>query len=332
VEEEGSMLRTAALLFALVAASIAVAGCDEERRYDDDDNGSDSDSDSDSDTGSDTGPELYCDDLPSAPISLTELIAPKGYHDVAFDDEGHIVGGDGSALLKVTADDQVSVFVASIGQVQGMDYLPGGDLIVAEDMNGRLLRVDPSGSYEAIANDVYAYGVTVGPFGRVFAANNTSLMRIDPDTQESITYNAGSTPRAVNFSPDLSRMYHVTHDGSGSIYYLELDENLDQVGGPTLLASGVGGSWMDGLGVDACGNLFVPVYDNHTLYRISPDGVVEIFHAWPDLPPYGHGLEWGTGEDGWSETALYMPQPYDMSTVLEVEIGVPSRAVWDDYL
>jgi sugar lactone lactonase YvrE len=323
-----------ALLVALLAALVAASGCDDKRRFDDDDDGSsDSDADGDTDTESEsdsyTGPEYDCDDLPSEPISFTELNAPRGFHDVAFDDAGHIVGGDGSALLKVTAEDEVSVFVASIGQVQGMDYLPNGDLIVAEDMNGRILRVDPSGSYEAIANDVYAYGVTADPLGGVFVANNSMLRRIDPDTMESVTYSAGSTPRAVNFSPDLSRLYHATHDGSGSIHYLELDENLEQIGGPTLLASGVGGVWMDGLGVDACGNLYVPVYDNHTLYRISPEGVVEIFYTWPQLQPYGHGLEWGTGENGWSQTALYMPQPYDMSTVLEVEIGVPSRTIWD---
>jgi sugar lactone lactonase YvrE len=251
---------------------------------------------------------------------------------VAFDDEGHIVGCDDSALLKVTYYDDISVFVPSMDWVQGMDYLPDGDLIVAEDWNGQLLRINPDAVSTPIANDIYAYGVTVGPLGRVFAADNSSLIRIDPDTLDTFTYldwSDGYSPRGVNFSPDLSRLYFVTF-GPESVYYIDIDENLDPLGEPVLLASGIGGTWMDGLGVDACGNLYVPVYDNHTLYRISPEGDVEIFYTWPSLTPYGHGLKWGTGEDGWSETALYLPQPYDGNTVLEMEIGVPSREAVED--
>jgi hypothetical protein len=220
-----------------------------------------------------------------------------------------------------------------MGWVEGMDYLPDGDLVVAEDWNGQLLRIDPFGVSSQIATDVWAYGVTVGPLGRVYAANNSTLIRVDPDTLDSVTlldWSDGFSPRVVNFSPYHDRMYVGSHDGDGAIYYLELDDDLEPISGPILLATGVGGWYQDGLGVDACGNLYVPVYDDEILYRISPEGEVEVFYQFPSLTPYGHGLKWGTGEYGWSETALYMPQPYDMSTVVEIEIGVPSRNAVED--
>jgi len=83
-----------------------------------------------------------------------------------------------------------------------------------------------------------------------------------------------------------------------------------------------GVAWLDGLTVDACGNLYVPNYETSAVYRIAPDGVVGLYLE-QTLEQYGHGLEWGSGVGGWREDALYLPQPYDDATVVEVVVGVP---------
>jgi hypothetical protein len=64
------------------------------------------------------------------------------------------------------------------------------------------------------------------------------------------------------------------------------------------------------------------------MYRIDPDtGLVQ------DLlghmgNAYGHGAEWGRGIGEWRSDAIYLPQPYDGNTVLEVVIGVPTARTW----
>jgi hypothetical protein len=86
-----------------------------------------------------------------------------------------------------------------------------------------------------------------------------------------------------------------------------------------------GGGFHDALGVDHCGNLYLTDFYDQRLYRVRTDGSVETVLEFPEQVRYGHGLEWGSGIDGWDDHAIYLPQPYDENTVLEVVIGVPSR-------
>ena len=100
----------------------------------------------------------------------------------------------------------------------------------------------------------------------------------------------------------------------------------NSVGSPMLFATISGaGNWLDGIRVDACGNVFVPNFSTSALYRITPDGVVSTYYDWPDITGYGHGLEWGNGVGGWDDRILYQPQPYNGCTVVALDIGVPYR-------
>jgi hypothetical protein len=278
-------------------------------------------------TGVETG--LDCAALPSAPLSMTQLGAPRGYHDVAFDTEGHILGSDGNSLLEVTYDDAVSVFVPGAGVVQGMDWLPGGDLVYA-DGNGSLMRVTPEGAASLMVGGSGAYtvyGVLVGPDGKVYSATWDTIERYDPATGERVTLLADPAvrPYVLDFSPDYRRLYIGTIWSGGSVWALDLDEALEPTGPPTLLATVGGGEKQlhDALGVDACGNLYVAEFYTDNLYRISPAGEVSLLVDYSDVS-YGHGLEWGSGIGGWRTDALYVPQPYDGNRVMEIVIGVPS--------
>ena len=128
--------------------------------------------------------------------------------------------------------------------------------------------------------------------------------------------------RDVTFSLDCATMYLAT-TGAGNIWAIPMDTEFNQAGEATELAKAVGnGTWHDGIGIDACGNVYVPDYSRSGLYRVAPDGTVTTIYAGkPKL--YGHGLKWGNGVGGWRRDALYLPQPYDSDTVREVVIGVP---------
>ena len=194
-------------------------------------------------------------------------------------------------------------------------------------------------NFALIAGDIPTYVVRVGPDGMIYTTNgevgrDNVVQRVHPETGEVevvVRGRDGSPPfqaRVLDFSPDLSRMYMGTHV-LGSVYVVDLDEDLNAVGVPRVLAPSVG-SWHDGLGVDACGYLWIASYDDQSTYRVSPDGseVVRVLRSTFDEGMYGHGVAWGSGVGGFREDALYLPQPVNGGTVGEAIIGVPYRT-WD---
>jgi DNA-binding beta-propeller fold protein YncE len=220
--------------------------------------------------------------------------------------------------------------VPNLGQLQQMDRLPDGDYVMGSENAGGVIRVYQSGAAGFVAPVSGVYGVRVGPDGMVYAADMSAVYRIDPTTKVKEVYlpqKSGFSPKVLDFSPDLSKMYIGTISSSGKVYAVDLDANFDPVGNPYLFANNVGGGWHDGLGVDICGNLYVNDYNSMGLYRVSPDGsqVEELAKSNFWQGNYGHGLAWGSGIGGWLEGAIYMPLPYKNNQVVEFNIGVPYR-------
>ncbi len=306
--------------------SSSVADDDDSAQPDDDDAADDDD----------TPWVVDCAALPAAPLSERILDGARGYHGLAFDGSGRIVGNAVQALIRSTYAGDAEVWVPGIGDLEGMDSLPGGDLVVSAGASGELWRVTPEGGQSLVLADAHAYTVLTGPLGRIWASGglgivDTNVVRIDPDTGERETITSvppGGEPRSLNFSPDLSRLYIGTEGGyeTGRIYVVELDDELNPTGPAEVFAEGVGDGWLDGIAVDACGNLYVPDSWSLGLYRITPDGDVSLYLDWSaDEGLYGHGAIFGSGIGGWRPDALYMPLSYGGDRVKELVIGVPSR-------
>ena len=338
---------------ALLAGLAQIAACGTGPRDSSSDADSDGDSDTDSDTDTDTGTDsdtdtdtdsdtetetetqtesdtdtdtFDCDALPSAPLFVEELSGPMGYHDLAFDNEGFVAGYDGWNLVKATVSSAAYVFVTGLSYVQGMDTLPGGDIVAATSSNG-LVRIDPTGTVTNLAPSlINLYGVVVGPDGMVYCGDNSSLYRVDPSDGTYSTFISGIGARGADFSPDGSRMYITSFSGMGQVYVADLDDEMNVIGSPMVFATITsGGSYLDGIAVDACGNVYVPNFNTSALYRISPEGAVSTYYDWPDTSHYGHGIKWGGGIGGWDDMSVFLPQPYDEYTVVRLEVGVHYR-------
>lgn len=272
----------------------------------------------------DTGLVFDCSTIPLLPLSTAPVNGARGYHDVAFDADDNIVGSDDAAMIKVDSVGAFELFVPNLGTVQQFDYLPNGDLAVAADSDDAIKRITPDGAVTIISSDVGAYGLIVGPDGLIYTANKQDIHRIDPATGQKTVFidGDGKSPKVLAFNQDNTKLYFgVIGD---DVWSVDLDVNLEPIGAPQLLVTGVGG-WHDGMGVDVCGNIYVADATERALYRIKEDGSVVHVIVDPDSPDaYGHGLRWGTGKGGWKDTALYQPQPYNDNTVVEVDIGVPS--------
>ncbi len=277
-----------------------------------------------------------CAAVPDEATAESVVDGARGYKGLAFDDAGNILGTDSDALFKATRDGQSAVFLPGVGEIEQMVYLPDGDLVVTSSWSsGHVQRITPEGGIRTLVSGLYAYSILLGPDGMLYGAGWNGAYRIDPDSGDVDTLlrtedDEEWSARTVAFNADASRLYMGTVDDDGRIFYFDLDDDMNTVGEPRLHARGVGNGWHDGLGFDACGSLFAADYETSSLYRVSPDGsdVARVADWSSDSSLFGHGLVWGTGEDGWRDDALYMPMPAGGSRVKELVVGVPSQA-WD---
>ncbi|MSQ01792.1 MAG: hypothetical protein EXR71_07855 [Myxococcales bacterium] len=267
-----------------------------------------------------------CANPPAEALEDNTLADARAYHGIGFDDiDGTLIGWDGSSFIKSEYTGARRVFAPGIYNVEQMDRLPDGDWAYGDNSSGTLMRLGPGGATSIIASGLgYIYGVTVGPDGMVYVTYG-SVTRVDPDTGASevvLSGVAGETAHAVNFNLDSTVMYIATI-GSGTVYEMDLDSALNATSVPRAFASGMG-SWMDGLELDECGNLYVPNYSNSVLWRISPDGSTNTRMVTANPTYYGHGVTWGNGVGDWDAKTLYQPQPYNDFGVREVRIGFAS--------
>jgi len=319
------------------------------------------------DAGSDIDPSFDCASIPKPPFTINELVGPIAYHDMAFTPDGYIIGASEQeeGLFKTKYNGKPKIFVPNLTLVDGMDFLPNGDLIAVDTNNDRIVKITPLGEVSTLTSNIYVYGLFVGPKGKIYVAGENIVTRIDPETEkkeilakveiafdnnldggmndneeEGDLFDNDLILRAVNFNLDLSVMYISTISEEGIIYAVDMDENLNPKSDPYVFVTGVKSpsgelGWHDGLGVDVCGNLYVPDFASFSLYRITPDKKVTLLIEWwtnqnneEISSGYGHGVKWGLGVGNWKSDAIYLPQPYNNSTVTEVLINVPARK-WD---
>ena len=295
-----------------------------------DDSGADDTSDSVEDTGAVEEVPLDfdwdCDNVPDFNLGDTTMSNARGYHGLAFDDDGHIIGWDTrSSLIKATYDGSRDAWIPGQSAVEQLARHPNGTIYMARADEGAVFAIDTDGAVDRIAGSMPGiYGVTIAPDGNLFIADNT-VRKINVETGENALVLSGPEDgnwraHATGLSLD-SRTLYVGTVGDGTLLAVPLDEDL-RPSGPAEVFANLGGAWMDAVGVDACGYLWVPDYYSSSLYRISPEGEVQSMVV-AARNTYGHGVVWGRGHGGWRQDAIYLPQPYNNNTVREVIIGVP---------
>ncbi len=298
---------------------------------DDDDTAAFDDDDSGRVDDDDAAPPFDCGQVPSIPISRRVLDGPRGFHGLAFDDEGHIIGSDGNGLIRATYDGETEILVPGLGRLEQIIRMPDGDFAIAKANDGAVYRVTPSGGLTPIASDVNAYGLIWGPDDKIWALNNAIITRIDVATGTNTQLGSWTIPfppHSGDFNRDYTKLY-VGLISEGTTAVVNLTEDWEMDGEPEPFAVGVGNGWHDGVAVDNCGWVYIPDFRTSQLFRIGPDGDAELYHSWADdSTQYGHGVVWGSGIGGWREDALYLPMPYNGNSVQEIVTGTYSRT-WE---
>ena len=269
---------------------------------------------------------IDCAALPPTPLAAGLVPGARAYHGLVITDAGTLVGTDGNNLLEADGYGATTVLRPGTGSMEQLDMLSDGTIVGVKN-NGDIVAFYPSGGTAVLASIPSAYGIRVGPDDNVYVADWSRILRVDPNAGSvELWYDGGNPfkPKVLDFNVDFTKMYVGSINAGGKVYVIDLDANYDPIGDATLFAT-TPGSWHDGLVVDICSNVYVAEYTHRAMYRISPGGVVSTLFDPVDGSKYGHGVIFGEAVGPFSETALYIPQPYNGSTVAYVEIGVPYR-------
>jgi len=277
----------------------------------------------------DTDVPADCDDLPAPGLSYDIVQGPKASEDLAFDDDGNLVGESGGNLFKSKHDGTSTLFMTGAGGfVAGLRALPDGDIVYSDVSSGTIFRVEKdTGQKTAVLSGLeYSNGIEIGIDGFVYTAEQNAgrVRRIDPDTG-AFTYVAEglNNPNGLSFSPDYEILY-IGSFGGGTIWKVEIDG--DGTAGPVeIFAPSVGTGALDGMGVDACGNVYICDYGQIVIFRISPDGatiepLVDLSADSSWIPNF----QWGSGLEGWRTDHIYVLD-MNQERVYEVPVGVPGK-------
>lgn len=284
----------------------------------------------------DAPPAYDCDNLPEGPFTLDYAGQAIASEDLAFDAEGRLVGSDDNAIFVTPFVGPPQVFVPSIHFRAGLRYLPTGDLMIANDQRGELIRINPDGVQTVVLSGLaYPNGLAVDMNGFIYVSEQDAarVRRVNPMTGDYTILVDGqiTNPNGLTFNRTYDVLYIDGFSGVGTIYALEIGPD-GTPGALTEWVTGLGSGYLDGMAVDACGNVYVCDYGlqgDTKVYRISPDGsdrrvIIESSGGGGWSTRYLPNMDWGSGIGGWDTMTLYLPDGWD-KRVYYVEIGVPAK-------
>lgn len=281
-------------------------------------------------TGDDTtGSPIDCGALPMGPLPFTVKSGIAASEDLAFDHEGNLIGVEDGNLFKTPFDGPPVLWVPAVGGfVAGLRMTSNGVLVGADNTSATIFRVDPGNNFKemVLGGLEYANGLEVDMDGYLYAAEQggNRVRRIDPATgQFTIVAEGLNSANGLSFSPDYKTLY-VGSFGGGTITAIKMADDM-QTGTPEPFASSVGGGALDGMVVDACGNVYVCEFGPATIWKISPDGLSKTPHI--ELGMYTGwipNMQFGSGVGGWDPDTLYVLD-FSQDRVFEVPMGVGDK-------
>lgn len=279
--------------------------------------------------GAGGGVSIACDPIPMGPFNATEVLSGlNGSEDFAFDGKGSIAARQGNQVVLVDAAGTVTPFADNTPNTLGLRYRGDGNLAAAVPGQGTIRTISPTGVMADLVtglngpNGVYpdaAGNVWVTEFG------GDRVIRVNPD--QSVTTIVNSQPDAVDPNGivyDAGReLLFYTNYGAGEIMRVDMAAGGDMT--PALVATIQGA--LDGLVLDACGNLYVVDNGDDELYRVRLDaggamvGDPELLASFPQSVA---NAQFGAGT-GFEAETLYVGG--QAGRIYAVPVGVPGAPV-----
>ena len=271
------------------------------------------------------GGGFACASLPAGPIMPTPVITTfDGSEDLAFDGKGHIAGKKGAQIVLIDANG-VETHLADVADgLFGLRYAKSGSLIAAVYSLGTLIEISPAGQVSNYASGfVVPNGVFPDDDGNVWVSETTGgkVTRVNPD--KTITTIVASAPSANGIVFDKARgVLFFTNYGAGKL----MRKDPAGTSAPVEVAS-IPGAKLDGLVMDACGNVYAMDQGNSRLYRVDLDPIGDSVgepKLLADFPKNVANAQFGSGA-GFHDTSLYVAGT--PGTVYELPVGVTGAPV-----
>ncbi len=262
---------------------------------------------------------------PLPPQSLGQLFS--GSEDFAFDGQGNIAAKRGSALMLVNANGSTNL--ASLpGQVYGLRYQPNGNLVAAIPGAGKLVTITPTGQVSDLLTGLGTpNGVYVDFDSNVwiteFSGNKVS--RLSANGTKSVIVSGTMSAQAANgvVLDAAKKLLFYTEYSKGKIDRIA----IDSPGAAPVLVATIPGAALDGIVLDACGNVYAVDQGSSRLYRvrIAANGSAS---AEPELlatfPTNVANAQFGSG-DGFDPKKLYVTG--NPGTLYALDVGVAGAPV-----
>ncbi|MCA9650184.1 MAG: gluconolactonase [Myxococcales bacterium] len=269
-----------------------------------------------------------CDALAPGPLVVEEVFPPgapfNGSEDIAFDGQGNVAGKSGGNVVLVAADGSMVDGWPDPGPAWGMRFTAAGELLAAKYQIGEIHVVNDGGA--VLVNGLAAVNGLFPDFdGNLWFTDGGAVRRRNADgsIDPIVTGTDAMGSNGVVWDPDRGLLFY-TRYGAAEVRSVVIGG--DGSPGANSLVADIGGpgTAVDGLSMDACGNLYAVDQANAALYRVYMDetgsavGDPELLVA--SFPSNVANAVFGTG-DGWDPLSVYAAGV--PGGVYRVEIGVP---------
>jgi hypothetical protein len=241
--------------------------------------------------------------------------------DFSFDRDGHLIAFDGMNFVRVPRLGSVEVLARdAIGSRGGaLRMVASGDVYLADYQRDQVLVVAPGAAPRRLAGTVQSpMKMVAGPGGALYVSGQQgTVYRIDPATGAVATAaTTGFRLGGLGFTTD----YRSLIVGGLDQRLQALDLRPDGTLAPAQPFADVRNA--EALTADACGNLYAVVENDSRIRRISAAGKVDVLVDLRSV--YAWSLAFGSGQQGWSATALYVMEA--TGPMYELAVAVPGQA------
>ena len=205
------------------------------------------------------------------------VVGPEG---IAFDASGNVLyvaDGANNVIRKITLDGVVTTLAGTFNGVQKLAVDASGNLYVPN--NAVVLKITPVGEVTTLAGTAGEYGYTDSADGPPVRFGGFSGIAVDSDGNVYVS------------DPDYSTIRKITPAG---VVTTTLAGTPGAAMGTAGFSNGTGTtakfSNPQGVAVDASGNVFVADFNNQSIRKITPDGVVTTFAGGPENFTPGDGV------------------------------------------
>lgn len=264
------------------------------------------------------GPD--CTGLPTDAVDPVEVFTGfDGSEDIGFDGAGGLVGKDGNALVRVDAADVVTNIAQVPGQSFGVRVSPAGDIFVARPNAGTIVKVTNGTVTDVMTGLSGPNGVHIDSAGHVWVTEfgGGRVIKLDAATAATtVIADNQNSPNGVVLDEARNLLFFTSYS-QGRLF------KTDPAGGGAVTEIGqINGASLDGLALDACGNVYAVDQANSRLYRFDLDANANLVGApllLAQFPTNVANAQFGVGA-GWNATSLYAAG--NPGVVFEVAVGV----------